>query len=287
MQAIVFALISYFGWAIGDIFGTIASRKLGAYSTAFWRLLLGFILFSFYIPFALHDLTNLTLGLLIFMVCLGLFGIIGLVTLYEGLTVGNPALVGTIASSFAAISVLISVIFLNEKVSLNQIVSILVIFLGLILSVLDIKTVSQNKVVFNKGIVFALVTMVIFGIYFALIKIPIEKVGWFWPIYVVLSTFPALFLYMKIKGIKINIPASTKQWWLLGGLVGSWAVADFGYNLGLSHGLVAVVAPIASSSPTLFVVLAFLLFKESINKQQIIGILITLTGIVSLSFLSV
>ena len=31
MTAIFFALISYLGWGIGDIFGTIASRKIGGY----------------------------------------------------------------------------------------------------------------------------------------------------------------------------------------------------------------------------------------------------------------
>ena len=64
-------------------------------------------------------------------------------------------------------------------------------------------------------------------------------------------------------------------------------VAEFSYNLGISKGLVTIVAPIAGANPTLFVVLAFLFLKDPITKQQIIGIITTLIGIALLSFLSI
>jgi len=60
MEEIIFALISYLGWGVGDIFGTIAVRKIGSYSTALWRFILGIILFSLYAPFALDSLRNLS-----------------------------------------------------------------------------------------------------------------------------------------------------------------------------------------------------------------------------------
>jgi len=50
--------------------------------------------------------------------------------------------------------------------------------------------------------------------------------------------------------------------------------------------MVSVVAPIAGANPTLFVLLAFFVFKDRLTKQQILGIVLTLLGIVWLSFLS-
>jgi len=63
-------------------------------------------------------------------------------------------------------------------------------------------------------------------------------------------------------------------------------IGDFSFNFAISKGLTAIVAPIAGSYPTLFVVLSFLIFKDPIRKQQIFGIILTVIGIVLLSFLS-
>lgn len=62
---------------------------------------------------------------------------------------------------------------------------------------------------------------------------------------------------------------------------------DFAYNIGISRGLTAIVVPIAGAYPTLFAVLGFLVFKDPIKRQQILGIVITLIGIVTLSMLSI
>ena len=67
-------------------------------------------------------------------------------------------------------------------------------------------------------------------------------------------------------------------------MVGSGSLS---FNYAISKGLVAIVAPIAGSYPTLFALLAFLVFKDSITRQQIFGIGVTLMGIVLLSFFSV
>ena len=58
MQPIIFALVSYIGWGVGDIFGTIAARKLGAYSTTIWSYLSRVLIFSPYILFALPFLSK-------------------------------------------------------------------------------------------------------------------------------------------------------------------------------------------------------------------------------------
>jgi len=64
-------------------------------------------------------------------------------------------------------------------------------------------------------------------------------------------------------------------------------VAEFSFNSAMGRGLTAIVAPIAGSYPTLFVVLAFLVFKDPIKKQQVVGIITTLVGIIFLSIFSV
>lgn len=62
IQSLLFAFITYIGWGSGDIFGAIASRKISAYSTAFWVYILGISINTLYIPFVLNQFSNFNPG---------------------------------------------------------------------------------------------------------------------------------------------------------------------------------------------------------------------------------
>lgn len=284
MPPLLFASISYLGWAIGDIFGTIAARKLGGYSTTVWSYILRLIIFSIYIPFALNNLKDLSWGLFLFIVLMGVMSLAGFVTFNEGLKVGNAALVGTIAAAFPFVSTLISVVFLGESLGTKQAIAIFIIFIGIILSSIDFNQV-KTKIALDKGVLFALVTMIVWGIWFSVVKIPIQKIGWFWPNYIAFATFPFLLIFMryrKIKIIKLTYQEAFKPLFISIFLIG---IAEFSYNLAIIKENVSIIAPIAGSYPTLFVILAFFIFKDPITRQQVIGIITTLIGIVLLAML--
>lgn len=59
---------------------------------------------------------------------------------------------------------------------------------------------------------------------------------------------------------------------------------DFALNHGLSlYNSSSIVAPIASASPILFVIMSYFIFKNRLTKQQIIGIVVILIGILFLT----
>lgn len=287
MPAIFFALISYFTWGTGVFFEAIVARKLSSFSLVIWGYIITTFILSFYAPFAIRELGGMTLGLLVLVLFLSFVGIsFGTLLYYEALKITNRALVGAIASSFPAVTVILSVLFLNERISSQQEVAIVIIFLGLFLSLFDL-TKIKNKSFLNKGILFAFLTMFTWGLYFAFIKIPVKEIGWFWPNYITFLIFPLLYIYMRIRKIKLEIQVKNNV--LIPLIIATVLVriAELSYNLGISKGLVTVVAPIAGANPTLFVILAFLFFKDPITKQQVLGMITTLIGIVLLSIFSV
>ena len=94
-------------------------------------------------------------------------------------------------------------------------------------------------------------------------------------------------MLMRIRNIKLQNPIKHKavlplllNTILLGG-------GAFSLNIAIEKGLTAVVVPIAGAYPVLFALLAFFVFKDRITRQQIVGIIITLIGIVSLSIYSI
>ncbi|MFH0937460.1 MAG: DMT family transporter [Candidatus Daviesbacteria bacterium] len=286
MPALIFAFISYFAWGIGLVFEAIAGRKIESNSATFWGLALGFILSLFYVPFALPDLSNLNFSTVVINLFVAFFWIGGTIVYYEALKKGNPSLVGTIASSFPVIVVILSILFLHETVNLSQALAIIIIFVGLGLSSLNFKSLTKKQLFENKGTFLALIVMISWGIALTFIKIPITTIGWFWPNFFVFALAPLFLIYMKSRNVKLEFPKSKIFLALIISII-LVRIAEYSYNIGLSKGFASIVAPIAGANPTLFIPLAFLVFKEPITKLQIVGIIITLIGIVALSVSSI
>jgi len=285
MTAIIFALVAFVGWAVGIFFECIVARRINSYSLTFWGLVLGAILSSLYLPFAFPLVQGYTVGLLLLNIFLAIFFIGGTIVYYEALQVENRSLIGTIASVFPVFTVLISIFFLGEKVDLPHAIAIVITFAGLLLCILDLKELTGGKKLVSKGTILALIASISWAIYFAFLKTLVAKVSWFWPNYVVFLLFPFVLMFMKIRKIKLEIPKTSNVFWPLILAIVLVRVAEYSYNFAITKGQVAVVAPIAGSNPVLFVILSFLFLKDPIKKQQILGIIITIVGIILLSFI--
>ena len=284
MTPILFALIAYFGWGSGDVFTAIGTRKIGAYSMALWTIILGFVLSALYSPFAANTLSEVRVEILALNIGLGIMLAAAWYMFNRALEISNPTIVGTIAASFTALVFIFSIVFLKETVNTNQVLAFILVFLGLILSSLDFKALKKN-IKLDKGIVFAILVMVIWGIYFTFIKIPIREIGWYWTNMVSMTAMALLSLsFFKVKKLKLVNPAKSKVMVLIFVSTILTTAGTFGFNYALEIGKSTIVAPIAGSYPTLFVVLSYFVFKESLTKQQVLGILSTLVGIVALAF---
>src|SRR5258708_8914324 len=196
MQAIIFALLSFFGWAFGDIFGTIAVRRLGTYSTAFWILVISLIPFSFYIPFAWSDLAKYTTPLLFLNLVLGIFEVWGNVLYNEAFRVSNVALIGAIGACYPIITLIESVIFLKEAITATQILIVVIVFVGVILAVVDFSKLKHSSQLIDKGAMLALVVAVIFWSFFSFLMPIVRVVAWFWPPYLSLFLAPLILLFL-------------------------------------------------------------------------------------------
>lgn len=286
MLAIFLALIAFVGWGVGDVFSAVGSRKIGAYSLVFWTSIYGLIFTTLYAPFAQNIFLNLSPEILLFNVLIVLLTASSWYLFNKALIIGNPTIVGTIAASFPAFVVILSLIFFKETITRGQIIAVMIIFAGIILTSLDLRIFKKGFKI-DRGIILAFITMMVWSIYFTFVRIPIEEYGWYLTslvFYVVSSIF--YLIVVKLRKIKIVHPIKNKGFKPL--LISSLflVVATFGINSALSLGQSSIVAPIAGSYPALFAVVSYMVFKEKISKQQIAGIVLSLIGIIALSFLS-
>jgi transporter family protein len=283
---ILSGLTCYFAWSSGDIFVTMATRKSGAFLASLFNFIFTFFIYLLYIPFALKDLNNLTLGILVICIVLGIVSALSFFGFNQALRIGNASAVGAVSGSFGAVVVVLSLIFLKETLSVFQLLGIFIIFLGILLTLLNFNEIKKGQLFNNKGFYLSLLVMLGWGIYHAFIKIPVRQIGWFWPAFI--ATIAALAVYFLIglkqsKSLKAMTPKIYLYVFIAAGL---FSLGEFAYNYGLLTGSASVIAPIAGAYPTLFVVLSRFFFKDKLNKQQTAGIITTLVGIVFLAFFS-
>jgi len=242
--------------------------------------------YAFFVGFA-QLITGITLPLFLLNLLLGFFYVSGNFALNEAFTKTNPSLAGTINAAFPALVLVLSVLFFKDPITLPHILVITIIFAGVFLCTFDFGILKSKAKVVNSGLFFALYAMVSFAVVFTFLRVITDKIGWFWPIYI--SLFPSLIFLgmMRIKKIPLVSPLKTKTLLPILGSTISLRIGDIIFNLGLHSGLAKIVAPIAGAYPVLFVILAFFVFKDPIKKQQMIGIVVTLLGIVLLSIISV
>lgn len=286
-MGLILAFTTYVGWGAGDIFGAYSSRKIGAYRATTFVLIFGTLVASFYIPFAWQDFHRITPLLFLINFIFGIAISFGNYLLNEAFKRSNVSLIGIIVQSFPAVVLLLSALIFKDTVTGRQIFWFIIIFSGVFFCTLNFRDFNNSKLFNDSGIKLTLIAVLIFSIYFTFFRIFSDSYGWFWANYISFISFPAavvIFKYLfKIKE-KIEIPKNKKVLTatFLSGLL--LRGGDIALNYGISSGLASIVTPIAGASPTLFITLSSLVFKDPITKQQKIGIGICLLGIVLLSF---
>lgn len=286
MNALVLALVTFFGWGTGDLFTIVASRKIGATLTTFWLFFFSFLLSLLLLPFVPHDIKAITLPLLFLNIFLGIIYVSGNVLISEAFRISSAPLVGIIIQAFPAIVLLLSALIFKDKITFPQLIFISVIFIGVFLCSVDIKKLLKSEKIFDRGTILALIAMAFLSTFFTLSRIPINTYGWFLPTFIANACFPIIFLFMIKRKEKFRPPKSAFvlfSTFMVGLLIKS---GDFALNYGLTiPNASSLVAPIAGASPILFVTLSYFIYKDPLTKQQLIGILITLLGIILLTSL--
>ncbi len=285
MEAGVFyGIVAMICWGVSDFIQTFAIRRLGASKAMVIRNILTLIV-SLVAAGALICLDAFVFDLRVFAIVAvsSLVYVVGYFAYVRGFEVGDISLVSPVASSFAIITVLLSVIFANEVLSFADSLCILFIVGGLFLAATNLRRLHLFRS--QRGLKEAVIAMFGFGVAFFIMgfissDIDIGTVF----VYSALSQ-SILFIVIGVKRQGVpkleDIDKSIVVIFLSHSLIVN--LAWVAYIIGSSVSNVSVVAPIASVYSGVTVILAIIINRERIVLNQIVGILAILGGVFLLS----
>lgn len=287
--AILAAIAAHISYAVGDTIAVHANRKLGALRVLFWSQYVAVVIALGGLPFFAHQLNRITPASLWQTLVLAVLLLVSMLAFYRGLEKSNAVLAGVIAGAFPVLVVILSLISFDESLSGKQSAAITLVFLGMAFAALPLSRVLKRQLRLDQNLWYAFAAFVGWGIYFTYVRYPIETQGWFSTgIIVTVMHFVLMHLFFALSRRSAGHPTLA----LRNGYVGVFAATSlvvfgtYAFNFAIEFGQSSVVAPIAGSYPALYALLAYRVYRDRIESSQVVGVVLTLLGVVLLSLAS-
>lgn len=275
-MGILWGFVAAFGWGTADFMARGVSMRLGTWRALLYAQLVSFVLL---LPIVWWNAgaTQLTAGVLALGALLGTLNLIGSGLLYRALTLGRLAIVSPICSSFAAITLALSLLT-GDVLSVGKIAGLVLTVIGVVLASTP-ETTAAERHEGVRGVPEAIGAAVAFGVTFWGLKYVVPSTGPWIP--VLESRIMALLLLPLLArplGQSIALPERSAWPWLL--LIGSIdTIANTAYNLGIRSDAPGVVAVLGSLFSPITVLLGFLILRERLSQRQWLGVLVIFVAI--------
>jgi drug/metabolite transporter (DMT)-like permease len=230
---------------------------------------------------------------------LGLIGVTSAAALYRALAIGPIAVVSPVVASYAALTVLLIVIFLGERLTPGQGAAIAVTFVGVVVASTDFGELRRTLGRPSKlaplakqgplplGVRFGLVATIGFAVWGWLYAAAVRATDGLGMI-LVLRAFSVLLLIVFVIVRRTSLaPLRDRRALALIVVVG---VLDTGANvllsLGIASGFASFVMTGSGAYPLIPALLAILVLRERLAPNQYVGVAVLVAGLVALGLQS-
>ena len=217
----------------------------------------------------------------------GVTGVIGYIFLYRGLGNGNVSVVAPITASWSVITVLLAAFLFAEELKPLQIAGVIAVFIGVFFASTNLSEFKKSIKTggWSAGAADALIAMVAWGISYALLKPITSAIGPVMALFLLkILAVAALLSWTGVSKIKISLPAKTTFLLLaVAGLLDFSAYLAFNFSLNTQY--VSVASAIVATAPAITIGLAYVFLKERVVRNQKLGIIAILVGLVLISLI--
>ena len=278
---IALAVVAMVSWGVADFLAKKAIDQVGYRTSIVINQAIAFIPILFFAAlfFKMPSFSALLVGE---VVLAGVTGVIGYIFLYRGFGRGNVSVVAPITASWSVITVLLAAVLFAEKLTPLQITGVVAVFIGVFLASTNFTELKKSIKVggWAAGATDATIAMVAWGISYALLKPITSAVGPVIALFLLkIIAVGALFSWTSITKTKVSFPAKMIFLFLaIAGLLDFVAYLAFNFSLGTQY--VSVVSAIVATAPAITIALAYVFLKERIVRNQKLGIIAIIVGLI-------
>ena len=273
MRSIGLALGASLSWGVGDFFGPLKGRTLGALPVLLYVQLGGLLTIVLVVATRGKGPTDATALLAI---PAAISGTLGLYAYYRGIAVGAVSIVAPIAGVSAVIPVAFG-IATGDRPSTWQWAGMATSLLGVFLA--SRENEGGRRVAAGVGL--ALLAAIGFGGYFP----PMHAAGnadfWWASLIFRLTSTSVILAAVAVRRPALGVPAVQIPFLALIGTCDMLGVLLFA--AASTSGLVSITSVLASLYPIVTVLLARVVLKERVARSQELGIVLTLAGVALIS----
>ncbi len=205
----------------------------------------------------------------------------------EALEKGDVSMVGSITAAFPAITAVLAVTLLGEKLSLVNAAGIVLIIASMVALSHSHGKKTTSKSLTRSALVLSLATFVIWGVGGIFIKLALDGL----PLIAYLGVYPLIlppiaFTYLRHRKVtwRVFVPKWTVPVILAIVVAELWQLAYFAETSAISVGSASVVFPLISAYPIVTIIGARMFLKEGMSRLDMFLILTVIVGIVMTSF---
>ena len=273
MRSIGLALGASLSWGVGDFFGPLKGRTLGALPVLLYVQLGGLLTIVLVVATRGKGPTDATALLAI---PAAISGTLGLYAYYRGIAVGAVSIVAPIAGVSAVIPVAFG-IATGDRPSTWQWAGMATSLVGVFLA--SRENEGGRRVAAGVGL--ALLAAIGFGGYFP----PMHAAGnadfWWASLIFRLTSTSVILAAVAVRRPALGVPAVQIPFLALIGTCDMLGVLLFA--AASTSGLVSITSVLASLYPIVTVLLARVVLKERVARSQELGVVLTLTGVALIS----
>jgi len=282
-MGILLGLTAALSWGFADYFAAVASRQTGPFRVVLGFHVVAMVLLGGLLVVTGEGLSDVSRRDLAWFAVVGVLGGLSYLAFYQALAIGPISIVSPIVSAYAAVTVVCALLIGGETLTTGETAAIVVVILGVLLASSDLAQIRTLHRIALLGILLALATAVLIGVFVYGVAHFSADYGWLVPIFLARG-FSTLFLLVVSLGTgDWRFPDRSPR--LLATIALIAVVDTLGYvafNFGVRHSDTTVVATAAAPYAVVPIVAGVALLHERPRATQWTGIALVIAGLVLL-----
>lgn len=287
-MGLAFGLGAALSWGLADYFAALASRRIGALRVVLWFHVVAMGILAA-VVLATDGLSRVAWNDVPPFVLIGALGWLSYLAFYAALAIGPISVVSPIVSGYAAITVVLAVVIIGERLGVLATAAVVATIVGVMTASADVRQLLSTSMERTAmvGFVLAILAMTLLGGFVFAVAYYQEDFGWLAPIFLA-RAFSTLFLlgHATVAG-DLRFPGRSRTLLLT---VAGLAVVDTGgyalFNIGVGVADTSVVATAAAPYSLVPILMGVVILAERPTRTQWIGIALVIAGIVLLGLTS-